>query len=1401
MEQLNTCDTIATLIAQIQQSPTQIAALDCSLQGGYLIEASAGTGKTWTLTGIILRLLIEKKYAPERIVATTFTRAAAAEMQERIGGRLQSFYAILRHIKLLQVQHSEWFLSDNLLEKLTNIANSAKQAGLDGDDPINLYLLNKLLSEGVESIDEALRRTANVLTALDKLFVGTLDSLTQKWLKEFAAQIGHQESSELSSDAPDEIAAIVHDKLRQEESLLHRDAPQLFRLVKQSKPQFFGDVPAMVDDIGNALQFFNAEIDTVKGSDIASCNDEIHTLHEQFGVILEQLEQLDTQAMAAYANRDFIKERKISAKGLTAALTKIGSIDALIELIISSEKGVDFADDLSKDEIAFLEKTLSYDDESNFNKGINEADKQAFLSAGWSVLADAYRLSLRNSEIANRYCQGVKRQIAEAVRKQLGGMLESMGRTTFTLQMARLLEALRADAAGETGNRLAQHIRHHYPVALIDESQDINGLQSDLIKLVYLDDLQKHRDLQAKYDEIGGDKPKSYKGFLLLVGDPKQAIYRFRGGDVSNYNNLKYYNEKINNNPSDQANSAANIDNENSKEIISKTTQLSKVNKGLNKEPLLNRTLTLDINRRSNRALIDTLNQWFVPIGEGGQQESVQNPAYLGSQIYYRPISAFRENQRLSWQLSDDDAPNYLSKQTLTVLHFPADDKAYIQKIACHINELLQSSHTIDQRAITASDIAILADKRQTLANMKQALDALNIPAIAAHTQNVFATQAGKDLYALLNVWLNPTNNEWLATLLTSKLFGCTLSQAQQILSDEAEENAQDLSVNHLTNLNNNASDGQDARAEQANDIPLAINRAQLVSYAREGFYKWQRLGLTAALNFAFNEQNHPLASKIGNLWHRAAQLGERYLADLWQLFELVSAHAEMHKGRELQLLSWYEQQAMNDSEENQRHVLPSEAGVQLMTIHRSKGLEFPIVYVLGLGNPTNSKEKQAGLYPYSNANFERRLSPVSDDGDVNFAELVQSEAVEEKRRLGYVALTRASEQLFVVAQDLGAKRDLDSRPLFQWLDNANEPTLSLPERLQGQVGWLDMSQLSLLDTPFAGSEQTRTPRVYQPWDVVMKRQHFDAFAKTSFTALVAKLDKSSAAAQSEASDFDDSGVENIPSLIAAPSVSSDEIRASFIRGIGAGDFLHRVLQFAAADSELGGVVDDWVLRLGLPKIYSSKSADNEQDADVINEQNPPPSEHQKLVQWLQEIYHAPLCSGASPADLPKSAQVRELSFTLGLSDKFSIQRLNAVFEKYSDKSLALLNDKSPNFDHRIIYRYLRGEIDLVYEYLGKFYIVDYKSNFLGADILCYDEATLSEAMDRSGYWLQAAIYQVALHRLLKLRIKNYAGNEQHYLGKVEYLFLRGIYAGQVDFGRIAWQVPLELIFALDEMF
>ena len=109
--------------------------------------------------------------------------------------------------------------------------------------------------------------------------------------------------------------------------------------------------------------------------------------------------------------------------------------------------------------------------------------------------------------------------------------------------------------------------------------------------------------------------------------------------------------------------------------------------------------------------------------------------------------------------------------------------------------------------------------------------------------------------------------------------------------------------------------------------------------------------------------------------------------------------------------------------------------------------------------------------------------------------------------------------------------------------------------------------------------------------------------------------------------------------------------------------------------------------------------------------------------------------------------------------------------------------------------------MDLLYEHQGRFYVVDYKSNFVSNNLSHYRSWQLDSVMNKAGYWLQACVYQIALHRFLKLRIKDYVGREKQYLGAVEFIFLRGVDRRDATLGHINWQVPLPLIYALDELF
>ena len=154
-----------------------------------------------------------------------------------------------------------------------------------------------------------------------------------------------------------------------------------------------------------------------------------------------------------------------------------------------------------------------------------------------------------------------------------------------------------------------------------------------------------------------------------------------------------------------------------------------------------------------------------------------------------------------------------------------------------------------------------------------------------------------------------------------------------------------------------------------------------------------------------------------------------------------------------------------------------------------------------------------------------------------------------------------------------------------------------------------------------------------------------------------------------------------------------------------------------------------------------------------------------------------------------------EMGFNLKFSKKISITELNNLFDKYG----ITLNLQSTHQEQ--LWEYLKGEIDLVYQHDNRFYIVDYKSNFLGNDFDDYQHDNLHKAMQHHHYFLQACIYQVALHRFLKLRLVDY--DMDTHLGAVEYAFLRGMSPeiDRVGVGSYVFDINNALVTELDELF
>ena len=1479
-----------------------IPAVDVALTGRHLIEASAGTGKTWTLTGIVLRLLIEARRAPEQIIATTFTRAAAAEMRQRIHDRLVDFYQLLQWVSSLSADPAN---KENLYPHILQVTpdsdsdkkaskNSSTDSNAETDadelnqdivynnvhdkkaaaekcaqakkdredwlvaqakyvrlddimqDPINLHLVGYLLDHVYSyPMTEAIRRTALVLTTLDKLFVGTLDSLAQKWLKEYSSETGHQQGMAIIEDSSIEQVtdSIVHDELRQFQSRLYHEQPKLYALMdQQGKLTAVGDHKSYVT---RSLNFISAPINEVVSSDfsfegyerlihnIIERSDELDAFFKPEGEYYEvpkgQLQNnreswpkiiqvLEESGPAAYK---FISDKKTYTGKLIEAFEKTDDI------------GKQFYKPKDGERVNLIFNELQV--VRDFKRYIEESKK-----------LDEYIITV----LAN-----LNRHIVLAVRDRLPVILEERGETTFSLQMVRLNQAL----TGRQGEKLARYIRHHYPVALIDESQDINGEQAIMIESIYLP-----KRKPSANDKLATSNKANHE-FLLLVGDPKQAIYGFRGGDVANYNYMKAQFDKSS-------------------------------------------LWTLDINRRSNASVINALNCWF------GMPAPVTNEnrlAQLGSGIYYQHIKAHKEENQLSWfnepdiltsdlnsdlvsELVSDLVNDVLSAQPVSVLHLPYDKDKELEYdeheiTARHIATLLSSGQTLKGKPIQPSDIGVLARAKKDLKRVEDELVKLNVPTLTTSDVSIFETVMAEDVAALLSAMLYPYRHDMINRVLTSHLYGLSIKDVKAMMTDH------ESGVVDLNSANTKAVDNKKSYQD-------------FISYLKEGTQRWQHFGILSAMHYLLDQS--PVQPQ--GVWQALAAHpeGARHIMDLRHVMDILAQYG-IGMG-EYELLAWFRQNidTAPSSDWAKQYPLPTESGVQLMTIHKSKGLEFPIVYVLGMGDASrkSGNKEEYGLYLYNaqqnpsqqgatqqdaiqqnqsvlaqqSTGNQRRFSPVQGSATTEgyYTDMETQEGFDEMRRLGYVAFTRASEQLYVVLRDPHNKTGFELKPVFYWFDSP-EPKFELPDRLKGTIGMIrghkvnDFYNVNCAaakagalteNEPLASIKPKTEPIKYDDFSEVMKINYFYGWAKTSFTALARQLDESTQTMAimderiDDAIDIDmtETSVSVVPSLNDNESAEQvdelslkleDDIRFTFVKGANAGTFLHEIFEKIDFNnkSQWSQVIDRAISSYQLPLVYSSAETQSRRlqakkqeqgdegsfDTDSLDSDSIDASKHEALIGWIEEVLHTPLLASNQPLrSIDASHRFAELEFNMGLSERFKAQDINQLFEQYlpneTDKHVNLVPQNKAH-----LYRYLRGEIDLVYEHAGKYYVVDYKSNFLGDSLSDYDETTLKQAMSKAGYWLQAAIYQVALHRFLSMRINDYAGNEDKYLGAVEYVFLRGVYdpaaslaikaaeeANTLDgsnlmhsnsikhksissarYGLVTWDIPIDFIKALDTLF
>jgi exodeoxyribonuclease V beta subunit len=816
---------------------------------------------------------------------------------------------------------------------------------------------------------------------------------------------------------------------------------------------------------------------------------------------------------------------------------------------------------------------------------------------------------------------------------------------------------------------------------------------------------------------------------MVLIGDPKQAIYAFRGGDIVTYLQA--------------AETATTVQ-------------------------------TLGVNWRSDGPLLDSVH-------------AVLRGARLGDErIEVHPVDAHRTSSRLQGagapfrlrvvrRSEIGKGPRSKPPVALWRDHVIADT-------AHDIKRLVESRPTFDDRALRPGDIAVLAARRNELEAVQHALAQVGVPAVVNAGGSVFHTPAAGEWVALLEALEQPHRADRVRAAALTSFFGhdaASLDAGGDDLTDRLAD-----------------------RVRQLADVFTQRGVAAVVEVAAAE-------GLTARV-----------LARVG---------GERTLTDLRHIGEsLLRVSTEERLGL-VGLLAWLREQVADDklevASERTRRLDSDAEAVQLVTIHGSKGLQYPVVYLPTLWNRFTGREPVVPLY-HDDAGRRCR--------DVGGPSAFRSEAVArhwredagESLRLLYVAMTRAQSQ--VVAWYAAAERNTPDSPLHRVLFGRRPGMAAVPdsqalvdeERLMTILAaWQDAGGPSIELAPLVPPDPTPLRRSTDSLAVREFTRSVDtAWRRTSYSSLSAASASHAAAALSEPEDLPDEdstvSADDLVDAAAAsaptPAASVPSPMATLPVGATFGSLVHAVLEHAdpAVEDfrgELLRLIEEqlvwWPVELdpteladALVAVCSSPLGPLAADRTLLS---------LGLADRLRELdFEVPLAGGdtGTPA-----ADVR-------LGDLAPLLRRHLP-EGDAVRVYADALDADPDLSAQSLRGYLTGSIDVVLRLdvdgAQRFLTVDYKTNWLGPldqPLTAHDyrPEMLDEAMAHSDYPLQALLYTVVLHRFLRWRLPAY--DPATHLGGVLYLYLRGMCGPETPVvdgmpcGVFSWRPPVALVEELSDL-
>ncbi len=1196
-----------TLDRTEQPQPTPLEPMTFPLHGARLIEASAGTGKTFTIAGLYLRLLLGHGSAETRhrvpltvdqILVVTFTEAATAELRDRIRARIHD----------ARIAFARGQSSDPVIQPLLNEFDDHKQAA-------------EILLQAERQMDEAA--------------VYTIHGFCQRMLTQNAFESGSRFNNEFVTDESHLKAQVVADYWRR------NFYPLPFTLAGEIR-QLWSSPSVLLSDISNYLTGapLSLSVPAMKGS-LA----DLHTENlKKIDELKAQWRESQDDFLTLISDSD-INKRSYTKKSLPTWLEAVNAWAA------TETTGYDYPDKLEKfAQNVLLEKTP---------KG--SAPQHAVFEAIETFLANPISLKAPLLAHAIEHCRV---------------MLANEKNQKQWLSFDDLLTQLSASIDTDESELLAARIRTLYPVAMIDEFQDTDPLQYSIFSRIYLNN-----------PECG----------LFMIGDPKQAIYGFRGADIFTY--------------------------------IKARNQVSA-------------HYTLGTNWRSSADMVQAVNQVFA---------LPDSPFIYDSDIPFLPVKYSPNAEKRIWTMGGQKQP------ALTYWLQEADDKPlpkgeYLTRMAEATASQIQTILTQaqqgqaclvngeKQKAVQAGDIAVLVRTGSEGRMIKQALADQGIASVyLSNRDSVFTSSVAQDLQRLLQAVLTPENDRALRASLASELFALDAASLDALNNDEIVwENA--------------------------------------VNEFKEYRKLWVQRGVLPMLRAVISKR-HIAERLLEEGASSQGENGERVLTDLMHIGELLQ-QASNELDSDHGLLRWLAQ-SISDAEnglggsDDQIQRLESERNlVQIVTIHKSKGLEYDLVF---LPFVFSYREASEAKY-YDAANDRTVLDITGNDASMKQAD---KERLAEDLRLIYVALTRAVYACFIGASPLRNGRStkeptgVHRSAIGYLIQNGQEGGINdLHQGLTQQQDELDC--VVVADPPQQLEEKYVAPQeeIYDLSAKELQNPIDRNWRITSYSGLVKQGShhvEHDATIEITGFDIDSSEEQDEADL-----VEPERSIFTFPRGARPGTFLHSLFE----------------------EIEFTQPATTEENTQIIlglMESEQLDEEWLPILQQLIDTVLATPLDGKSLLLNQKAPSQRlvEMEFLLPI-EVLSAPALNRVIQRHDP-----LSAKAGDLGFQTVQGMLKGFIDLVFEHQGKYYVLDWKSNHLGDDVTSYHGEALKSAMADHRYDLQYQIYALALHRFLRSRLANYQ-YEQHF-GGVYYLFLRGM-DGQSDHGIFAAKPTLDFLQEMDRL-